>query len=186
MDEQHFSYQLDPEIIRLTGFKGRQLAGKYGFAEYDAEDIQQDLLLDYLQRSRAFDARRCSRRTFARLVVNNRVATIIAVRGAARRGYRVRQLSLDELTDGENPTSQEVVETLVDPTSRPLEATLNLRLDVERALARLPTAQLALCRLLMVCDTSAEAAARGGMSRATLYRNIERVRAVFAQAGLHS
>jgi hypothetical protein len=186
VDEREFPQQIDPEIMRLTRFKSRQLAGRYGFLRYDAEDIQHDLLLDYLQRSKSFDSHRCSRRTFAQRIVNNRIATILEARKAACRDYRVRRLSLNERVDADDsPEVAEILAAVIDLSNGcPFEAMLNLRLDVERALARLPAAQAHLCRLLMVCDTCAEAAARAGMSRATLYRNIGRARAVFAQVGL--
>jgi RNA polymerase sigma factor (sigma-70 family) len=188
VDEQVFPQQIDPEIMRLTRFKSRQLAGRYGFLRHDAEDIQQDLLLDYLKRSRSFDAHRCSRRTFARLVVNNRIATILEARKAACRDHRVCRLSLNEPVDADDsPELAEILAVVIDSCrgrGRSFEAMLNLRLDVKRALARLPTAQAHLCRLLMVCDTCAEAAARAGMSRATLYRRIHAVQAAFRDAGL--
>lgn len=176
MDEQQFLQQIDPEVINLAHYKGQQLAGKYGFAKHDAEDIQQDLLLDYLQRSRSFDSHRCSHRTFTRLVVNNCVATIIEARKASFRGYGVRRLALNELFDSEDPNSPELAESLLDPHTRSFEATLNRALDVDRLLARLPVALSRLCRSIMVCDTCAEAATEAGVSRATFYRQIRRVR----------
>jgi RNA polymerase sigma factor (sigma-70 family) len=185
MDEKERHEQIDPIILRLARFKGHQLAGKYGFARHDAEDIQQNLLLDYLQRSMAFDSHRCSHRSFARLVVNNRISSLLETQKAACRDHRVRQVSLDQSPD---ETSQ--VDRILSRTGNPcdrrsLESRLNLRLDIKRILSRLPTTLSQLCRLLVACDSHAEAAARAGISRATLYRRIKELQAVFIQGGMH-
>lgn len=180
MDEHHFPSEIDPEVIRLTCFKGQQLARKYGFAAYDAEDIQQDLLLDYMRRSRSYDPYRSSRRTFTRLVVNNCVATVVEARKAARRGYGARRLSLNERLDRRDLNSPELIEGLSDPYTLSIEARLNLALDVDRLLGRLPATLANLCHSIMVSDTCAEAAANVGISRATFYRKMRRVRNEFA------
>src|SRR5580704_5589016 len=151
MDEYDFQYQIDRDILRLIRIKSRQLAGKYGFASFDADDIQQDLVLDYLKRSPSFNAHRCNRRTFTRLVVSNCVATIIAARKASRRDYRVHQLSLNQRLDRRDPNSLELGEILIDPPSRAFEAGLNIAMDVDRLLARLPTGLADLCRSIMAC-----------------------------------
>jgi DNA-directed RNA polymerase specialized sigma24 family protein len=188
MDEQDCQEQIDADILRLTSIKSRQLAGKYGFASYDAEDIQQDLLLDYLRRLPSFNAHRCSRRTFARLVVHNRVSTLIAERKAGCRDYRACRVSVDQPLHAQNPYSGDTGGAhlwVADPNTGSLfETRLTLYLDVEQILTQLPGPLVSLCRLLMVCETSSEAAARSGISRATLYRRIQQVRAEFDRAGL--
>ncbi|MDP8988615.1 MAG: hypothetical protein M3N41_00855 [Acidobacteriota bacterium] len=190
MDEHYFEPQIDPAVLRLTRFKSRRLAGNYGFARHDAEDIQQELLVDSLQRSKSFDAHRCTGRTFAQLVVNNRIATIIEGQQAACRDYRACRISLDQPRDhlGRNPS--EVGDALAGIAApfggRLFEESLNLRLDVQLVLGRLPAALAYLCRLLMDCDTCAEAAARAEISRATLYRQIAKIRAVFVKEGLRA
>ena len=186
MDEHNFDYQLDSDILRYVRFKSRQLAGRYGFSSDDGADIQQELVLDYLRRRSRFDSRRCSLRTFARLIINNRVATIIKAQMASCRDYRACRPSNLHLTY-QNAHSQDLAEVLGMGDSsggRPFETMLNARLDIERTVARLPTVLADLCRLLMVCDTSVEAASRAGMSRATVYRSIARLRVAFTEAGL--
>jgi RNA polymerase sigma-70 factor (ECF subfamily) len=186
VDEQGFQQQIDPDILQLTRVKSRQLVGSYGFDRCDAEDLQQELLLDFLTRSRSFDARRCSPRTFATRVVNNRIATILEARKAKCRDYHAPRVYLSSQFD---PSSPELVSSLATlgwqgGGSLP-EDRMNLQLDVEQILTRLPAALVSLCRLLIACDSAVEAAAMAGMSRATLYRNIGRLRGVLAGAGLH-
>jgi DNA-directed RNA polymerase specialized sigma24 family protein len=70
-------HYLDPEVLRVVRSKARRLAGKYGFHRYEAEDIQQELVLDYLTRSKRFDPSRSTRHRFARLIIKRRIATLI-------------------------------------------------------------------------------------------------------------
>jgi RNA polymerase sigma factor (sigma-70 family) len=184
VDEQEFHQQIESDVLRFTRIKSRQLAGKYGFARHDAQDIQQDLLLDYLKRAPCYNAHRCNPRTFARLVVRNRVSTLIEERSAACRDYR--QVSVDRTRDSQGPNSLEnyAAGSRVAGRHAGFEARLNLRIDVERALTRLPRPLEGLCRLFMTCETSFEVAARAGISRATLYRQLGKVRAAFTQAGI--
>ncbi len=187
MDESNHQQLLDPTIFRLTRFKARQLAGRFGFAYHDVEDIQQDLLLDFLCRSRRFDSHRCSRRTFARFVVNNRVAALVQARKAACRDHRVDRLSLDHpigQQDGSGFPSFSGADIANQRRWMSLESQLNLRLDVAGVLIRLPAALVDVCRLLMVSDSATDAAAKAGISRATFYRRIAKVRTAFAEAGL--
>jgi hypothetical protein len=184
VDEQHFQQQIDPAIIRLARFKSGQLAGRYGLAEYDAEDIQQDLLLDYLCRCKSYDARRCNHFTFARLVIDNCIATIIETRTASCRNHGTRPVSLDEQLDRHDPNSAAFAETLIDPQTRSLEAQLNLFLDIDRFLSCLPAGLVRICRSIMVCDTCVTAAAKVGLSRATFYRQIRSMRKELSRGGL--
>ena len=47
-------FKVDPSAYRYARHKSRQLAGKYGFLHADAVDIEHELLLDCLNRSRAW------------------------------------------------------------------------------------------------------------------------------------
>ena len=74
----------------VDALKKPTVGWRYGFERSDAEDIEQDLLLDYLKRSKSFDARRCDPRTFAQHLVNHHAATIVEARRAGCREYRAR------------------------------------------------------------------------------------------------
>jgi RNA polymerase sigma-70 factor (ECF subfamily) len=188
VDDEEWQQELDPGIFRLARFKGRQLAGKYGFTHDDDADVQQELILDYLRRLRSFDARRCNRRTFARLIINNRIGTLIETKKAACRDYRACRTSdhAPDRQDSPYPSPVYPIETGGSNLreGRSVESKLNLRLDVERVLLRLPVAQVNVCRLLMACDSPMDVAVKAGISRATLYRQLRQVRAVFVEAGL--
>jgi len=189
MDEPDFQH-LDSDVLRLTRIKSRQLAGSYGFALHEVEDIQHDLLLDYLKRLPHFKAHRCNRRTFARLVVRNRVSTLIAERSAYCRGFRACHLSIDLPLDSQCLSPWQigaVASALIDPRACvPSEDNLTLRLDVERILVGLSDPLRSLCRLLIACESYSEVAVKAGISRATLYRKLHALRAAFIQAGMHN
>ena len=186
MDEQEVPTQIDPAILKFASFKGRYLAGKYGFGRHDAEDIQHELLLDYLKRLRSLDAhhRRCE--PFRRLLISRCIATMIEAQRAARRDYRVHQISLDQPSQYGVRSSPELIEVIEDNGSpfRQFEASLNPRLDVERFLRNLPAELRCLCGILMQSESCVEAATIARISRATLYRRIRRIQEVFIQAGL--
>jgi RNA polymerase sigma factor (sigma-70 family) len=187
MDE-HKNDQIDPDVLRLARAKSWQLAGKYGFRLYDAEDIQQELVLDYLRRLRSFKPNRCNRRTFAALVIRNRISTLIAERSASSRGYRACHIAI-EPTDC--PFSDLVLTRIafsaltdhregIFPEERRVQ-----QIDTTRVLEHLATPLRRICGLLMICDDISEVAYKAGISRATLYRRLVAIRAAFLQAKLH-
>jgi RNA polymerase sigma-70 factor (ECF subfamily) len=185
VDEQELPPQIDSAILKLTRLKSRYLVGKYGFGRHDAEDIQHELLLDYLKRSGSFDTSHFRRETFVRLVINHRIATIIEAQRAACRDYRVCWVSLDQPTGHRERNSLKLIDVMEDNASpfRQFESSLNLSLEVERVLRKLPADLRHLCRMLMQSENCAEAATMAGISRATLYRRIQWIREAFTRAG---
>ena len=61
----------------------------------------------------------------------------------------------------------------------------DMRIDLRRAMARLAPHQIYLCGLLAEADLSAaDVALKLGIPRGVLYRELQRIRAVFAEVGL--
>jgi RNA polymerase sigma-70 factor (ECF subfamily) len=178
VDEHRF--ELDPYIIQFSRFKARQLAGKYGFERLDMEDIEQELLLDFIERSRSFDSCRGSSRTFATRIINHRIANILEARKAGYRDYRVVS-RMDERSPVLG-TTRPTFSWQAGKSRR--ENTLNLKLDVARTVAGLPEGLRKLCCLLMLSDSAVEVASIAGISRSTLHRRIRRLRSIFNEAGL--
>jgi DNA-directed RNA polymerase specialized sigma24 family protein len=174
---------LTTEILGLIRHKARQLAGKYGFRRDEFEDIHQSLVLDFLERSRRFDSRRGSERSFARSVINHGVATLIEAQNAQGRGHRFHHLSLSAPSDDANPNSPAVVEMISDP-AQVSAGTLQRRVDVVKAIKALPARLRQVCLLLMVVDRIAQVATIVGISRATLQRRIQLIRKAFTEARL--
>ena len=103
---------LDARVIEHIRCTARRLARTAGLPGMDADDIEQDLLLDLWQRRTAYDPARASFPTFADRVVAHRVATLTSptARIRAERGL----VSLDASDDGEDSTA--LVDSLADPT----------------------------------------------------------------------
>jgi len=93
---------MDAYAAGAVRFKAGQLVGKAGFTQSDREDLQQELALDLLRRSRKYDPKRARRSTFTACLVEHRAATILAERMAPTRDIRREGPSLNEMiTDGE-------------------------------------------------------------------------------------
>lgn len=182
---------LDPYVANLIRRKARQLVGHYGFAPSDREDIEQDLTADLLRRMRNFDASRSGFRTFATRVVEHAVARIVEYRTAAVRDCRLEVRSLQEtiaVGDGEQLPVEDLPHEDASLVQRghPSGATpdeQDLRIDLDRALARLTPEQRELCLQLMT-STISEIASAKGVSRARLYEIRREIQAVFEQVGL--
>jgi len=139
-----------------------------------------------------FDSRRSSPQTFARVVINRGIATIVESQTARCRDYRLCHRSLGAPCNSADSRSTELVEivaeddihALTNCRSASFERTLLLKCDVARTVATLPPELQRICRLLMVVDRIAEVAEAAGLSRATVHRRICEIRAVFLRAGL--
>jgi len=184
VDEHGFDDHLDPHAYRYVAFKSHQLAGRYGFSRDDAEDIQQELLLDLLRRSRSYDGRRCARQTFAHRVVENRASDLIAFQTAACRDFRICRLSLDAPVGSIHGEPFTLADMIADTRPGHTECDWRLRWDVRQAIAALPEEHAAICKLLLLGENALSVAARTRASRATLYRRLRKIRRHFDEAGL--
>ena len=190
MECQATVFDIEPSVRALIRVKAAQLlrAG-YDYRPDERDDLQQDLWLDAYVRSRKFDKARSGRHTFLSRVVNNRVANLIAERRAGCRDYRACVRSLDE-PDGQDglrrfgeTLSADEYESRLGLRSMPWVRQLELRADVERAIALLPP-DLAVVAGLLMSVGAVEVARRLNLSRATVYRRIGGIREVFHAAGL--
>jgi RNA polymerase sigma factor (sigma-70 family) len=156
------------EIARKTAHgKALSALGRCGIVPDDLEDVESELLLDFYQRLARFDHRRSSLGTFAWRVMDHKLLGILRHRLARR---RVASIFTEPLPEDDlhvpSPTPQ-----------------WELRLDVERVLATLPTPLAELARAL--CWMSPTEAGRFlGCARATIYVRIARLRAALVEAGI--
>jgi len=88
MNLQNRYDRIEQEAVLLVRSKARQLVGRYGFTASDREDIEQELMLDLLQRLPRFDPSRAKRKTFINRVVDNAVASLVKRQKAEKRDYR--------------------------------------------------------------------------------------------------
>ena len=87
---------IDEYAVRIIKYKARQLVGRVGFTESDREDLEQEMMLDLLQRLPKYNPDRAQRNTFIARVVEHKIATIIEARKAGLRDYRLCRCSLDD------------------------------------------------------------------------------------------
>ena len=187
MDDD-FENCLSSDTFRFIRLKANQLTGKYGFLRDDIDDIQQSLVLDYLQRVRRFDADRGDSDHFARHIVKHGVARLIESQRAACRGYGNRLCSVS--TACGRPESPDLADSISEEdrilkrSPQKLERDLVLRVDVAKAVGALPDDLRRVCLFLMALDHVGQVATAAGVSRATLYRRIRAIRARFIQSQL--
>jgi DNA-directed RNA polymerase specialized sigma24 family protein len=163
-----------------------RLRRRLGLPRADLDDLRQDLLVDLIRRLPAFDSTRGRIGAFAGIVLRNQASRIAARVARDRRATGGRLLSLDERgTDGTT-----IADRLGDADSlstwhghcAALEAAIDARIDLARALGALHARDRSLCAAATNCPIRV-LAERGLGSRATLYRRLRDLRCVLAAHG---
>jgi len=182
---------IDEYAVQIIKFKAKQLVGRVGLTDSDREDLEQEMILDLLQRLPKYNPDRAQRNTFIARVVEHKIATIIEARKAGLRDYRLCNCSLNERLEDEEGGSVERMETidqedylrLTGGLSRSTAELRDLSIDVRQAIEKLPPELRALCRRLGI-DTVTELSRDTGIPRGTLYESIKKLRTLFEGAGL--
>jgi len=71
---------IDKYAADLIRHKARQLVGKAGFTEDDRPDLEQELMIDLLQRMRHFNPAKAKKTTFMARIVERHISTILEAR----------------------------------------------------------------------------------------------------------
>jgi RNA polymerase sigma factor (sigma-70 family) len=150
---------------RTAAVRAATIVALYGLPTDSRHDLEQEALLALWRKHQAYDSRRGSWRTFSERVVANRMTSVVRAMRSERSG-QFREEPIENLLGLAAPNS---------PT--------DLRADVSRVLAGLSPFErsVALC---LVGYSAIETGQRLGVSRATVYRAIGRLRAAFTDAGL--
>ena len=171
---------IDKYAADLIRHKARQLVGKAGFTEDDRPDLEQELMIDLLQRMRHFNPAKAKKTT----------STILEARFAQCRDWRLCQTSLNEpLDNGEGDTTERIEfldseGSLGDGTRETRERLAHeIRMDLGQAIASLPEELRDLC-VRLHDSTMAEVAREMGIPRTTLYDRLSKLRDAFREAGL--
>jgi RNA polymerase sigma factor (sigma-70 family) len=133
------------------------------YANFDRGDLEQEALIGVWRAIERFDQSRASLRTFVERIVSNRIASNLR---RARAGKRTKPPDYGPLVE-----------------SPPMFVTVELRLDIDCALATLGRRERKVARLLEGYRP-AEIARVLGISRAAVYRIIDTIRETFIEAGL--
>ena len=150
---------------RLAAVLAANIVAQYRLPTDFRHDLVQDALLGLWQKHRAYDAQRGSWRTFSERVVANRMASQL------RRMHSQRSGLLRE-----DPLERAIGLAALDDRAY-------LRTDVARVLARVSQfdRNVAVC---LVTHSPTQTYRRLGVSRATIYRAIGRLRLAFTVAGV--
>jgi len=179
----------DPFTRRLAKRKARQLVGKYGFTEFDKEDIEQDIYLHVLQRWSSYDRDEGHHHKFITAVIERYIVNFLRDRCATKR-YEGEHKSLEmplhaareEKSIGESLTDS-VADTRLCRERRSEVELIDLRLDMQIVLDELPPRWrevLELRKSLTVSEISDQLE----IPRTTINSWIRQVRERFAEAGL--
>lgn len=183
---------IDAYAAKLIRHKARQMARSPGFSASDREDLEQELVLDLLQRLSQYDPKRAGRNTFMARVIEHKVATIIEYRRRSKRDCRREVQSLNAtLHDMEgnetraiDSVDQESYLRRVGVASPTEQERTEARMDLETLLRRLPDDQRRLCDLLRFKGV-AEVSQETGIPRPTLYDIINRLKAALRREDSH-
>lgn len=176
-------------IYDVANREARRLCRGLGLPRHEQEDIQQDLLADFLTRLPAYDAAKAELAAFA-MVCMRHAGTRIARRVRAERRTR-HPLSLDDVLPGTEGMT--LGSTLGNADSygawcgQPTDdfAALERRLDLARAGEEIDPGDYPLCAALTE-HTPHEFGERGTMPRMRIYRRIREMRLRLLSAGLGS
>lgn len=158
---------IDPYAENLARLKAWQLIRRPEFTRSDREDIEQEILLDVLERLPDYDPKRASRRTFISRIIDHKVASLLEFRSAARRDPRRVECALNTPVAGDD--GQAELGSLIEGTNpRPAHVS-DLAMDLDELLRTLPSKLRAVCELLPR-STVKEIAAEFGVSRRTVHR----------------
>ena len=192
MDTSKKQYELNDYAIQHIRHKARQLVGTAGFTRDDFEDIQQDLIVDLLERLPKFDPAKAKYNTFVSRIVERKVSKLIRHRKQQIRDCRREECSLNADIDDCGGGTVERIQTISQDEhdlrtgkyTRPADERVDLRLDIEAVLADLPPELRRAGQMLMTMPI-AEVAHKLGVPRSTFYEtHLARLREIFEAKGL--
>jgi RNA polymerase sigma-70 factor (ECF subfamily) len=170
-----------PYLIQQAGLRASLLQTSFGYATDDWDDLRQDMALDCLRRLPRFNPTRGDWRAFVRGVVRNH-ACVLASRQMRRREVQPLESDANTEDDLSDAVSRlEAGEVAAEDSWRALE----LNIDAQRVLARLPGELRSLAHDLALMSTPA-VRRKNGLTLCRLNHQIDRLRAAFEAAGLNS
>lgn len=156
------------------------LIGRFGFTENDRDDLKQELALHLIRHLDEFDPARAQRTTFIARCIEHRLADIIRHRNRARRdARRACRFSADDGNEAQFSTA-----SLADTASERERECADIRIDVSGVIATLPARLVTICALLPTHSPFA-ISQKLGVSKRSVYRDRDAIRAAFTAAGLH-
>lgn len=170
---------LDGKIEASIHHKVERLAQAHGLCDDDRESLEQDVTLHLLECRHGFDPTKATFATFACRCIDNYLVDVLRRRQGQHQRSGVRRLPAAG-GDGRSATAFDFLEDTA--SARGFEQA-NLRMDLATVMASLPAHLAELCRLLQ--SHAPFAAARlMGVSKQSIYQDMQKLRQVFRAAGL--
>ena len=179
-----------PEFaLKLVRARARELSRRRIIPAYERRDIEQHFLLELWRRWRRFDGSRGGLPGFVVRVIDNSAADLISRHAPPARVWPLQLVSLNEVVcddDGDIATVGDALsedQALWQVPSNEFDAA-DLRVDLGRAVACLPSRLQDLCRRLS-SQSVAQIARETKTSRGSVYVFVATIRQSFLEAGLH-
>lgn len=169
----------DAKVMSDVRWTARQLARSAAVAGMDAQDFEQEILLDLWRRQAKFDPSKASYRTFANRVISHCVSALIT-RSMASTAAR-KTVSWDALID--EPGAHALLDELSDSLFSNDTDDRDLGIDVRRFFGRLSPAMQRICAVMLTGNLS-EGSRLSGLHRSSVYEALRRLRTQASEAGL--
>ncbi|MCW2311473.1 sigma factor [Rhodoferax antarcticus] len=151
-----------------------RLAARFGLPTAEREDIQQELILDMLERAHQFDPAKGSAGTFTGMVSEHRATELLDRLMKDRKrltfGSGACAANDPDFDEFDESANDNVVPMWTD--DRDLFADSMALRDLQKALAYMNDDQVTLFNVLAVTQDTPEACKASGMSTATFYRRV--------------
>ncbi len=147
------------------------------FSSDDWEDLRQEMVLDYLQRSPKFDPSRGDWHGFVRGVMRNQASDLVM--SVRRRGKVLLGADLIDREDASDSDPLDFLDTR--PSTCELDA-LHVRIDVRRIIQTLPP-QLQSLAVMLGQSPTQQVCKRLRRSRSQVCQMIRQIRKIFVRAG---
>lgn len=168
--------------IGVAKNKIREFKTKWKWMEYMEEDLLQECLAHWLFKRDKFDPEAGAKRnTFMAKVVSNKLMDIVREQLSDKRKIAHESISLDQPLNFDEESSS-LLDILFSESDFRLQ--IDLKISIQKVFPQLTKVQADLCMHLSEGCTGSELAEMLGIGRATVYREIERIRKTFEKQGL--
>ena len=161
---------IHPYVVTRVRYHARRLMRHATIHGVEVEDLEQELMLDYVSRKQAYDSEKAQWSTFVDRIINHKCANLIEAAHAQKRGSGICDLSLEswlEDQDGEN-------DVLPDPKTENLTGR-DLHIDLAKAVQQIPPHLVLLLIDLRTLSIS-EISRKTQTPRSTLYGTLSKLR----------
>lgn len=156
---------IDEHAVKTACFFAFKLTRGIWFKSYEKEDIEQELIIEYLIKKKEFDSSRGSKNTYINAVMLNKARDMLRKRRAEKRGINCEVL-LEWDSD-----YYDWSEKFDDPV-----AIFENRFDIDKIMGFLDEYEKALCLCLIQGLSINETIKKLGIGKSKFYRIMEKIR----------